>query len=196
MYSPASADPVLPLIVAITGASGSIYGVRILELLRAQNQPVHLIISPTGEQTLLHETDFTPDQVRALASINYEYADISAAIASGSYLTRGMIVAPCSIKTLSGIANAYADNLIVRAADVCLKEGRPLILAVRETPLHLGHLKLMEQAAASGAVLFPPVPSFYHHPASLDQVITETSARILARAGIVTSALHPWNGID
>jgi 4-hydroxy-3-polyprenylbenzoate decarboxylase len=194
MPAPAAPDTALPLIVAITGASGAIYGMRILELLRGQNQPVHLVISPTGEQTLRQETDFALEQIRALAAVHYDYTDLSAAIASGSYPTRGMIVAPCSIKTLSGIANSYTDNLIVRAADVCLKEGRPLLLAVRETPLHLGHLKLMEQAAAAGAVIFPPVPSFYHRPTSLDQIVTETAARILARIGIVTPALHSWTG--
>jgi flavin prenyltransferase len=184
----------LPIIIAMTGASGAIYGIRVLELLRKEEISSHLIISPAGEQTILHETTYTIDQVHALATIWYGHDDIGAAISSGSFQTRGMIIAPCSIKTLSAVANSYSDNLIARAADVCLKEGRPLLLAVRETPLHLGHINLMQQAAHAGAVIFPPVPSFYNHPTSIDDLVTETAGRILARAGIPTDAYTQWSG--
>ena len=153
------------IIIGITGASGVIYGIRLLQALR--NRPdveTHLIVSPAAKQTIAAETDWTIKDVEALAHTVHDVRQIGATIASGSFPTRGMIVIPCSIKTLSAIANSYADDLITRAADVTLKEGRPLILVVRETPLHLGHLRLMERAAEIGAVISPPMPAFYNRP--------------------------------
>jgi 4-hydroxy-3-polyprenylbenzoate decarboxylase len=181
------------LIVAITGASGAIYGIRALELLKDLAIQTHLVISPSAEKTIASETDYNLEQVISLAAICYDSHDLAAPISSGSFVTRGMLVVPCSIKTLSAVANSYANNLIARAADVCLKEGRPLLLAVRETPLHLGHIRLLKQAASSGAIIFPPVPAFYARPASLDDVITQTVGRMLLRLGIPNPYFHEWN---
>ncbi len=184
------------LIVAMSGASGQILGVRILQLLQVRPDiETHLILSQAARITLVQETDFTPAQVEAMAQVVYRPGDIAAAIASGSFPVMGMVVVPCSIKTLSAIAHSYASDLITRAADVQLKEGRPLLLAVRETPLHLGHLRLMTQAAELGAILFPPVPAFYARPASLDEMITHTAGRILARIGIRNDAYPTWSGM-
>ncbi len=183
------------LIVAMTGASGQILGVRLLQLLQARPDiETHLILSRAARITLAQETDFTPAQVEAMAREVYRPGDIAAAIASGSFPVMGMVVVPCSIKTLSAIAHSYASDLITRAADVQLKEGRPLLLAVRETPLHLGHLRLMTQAAELGAILFPPVPAFYARPASLDEMVTHLAGRILARIGIANDAYPTWSG--
>jgi 4-hydroxy-3-polyprenylbenzoate decarboxylase len=182
------------VILAITGASGAILGIRTLELLKDAEVETHLIVSRAAHQTITSETDWTVADVKALASACYEPEDIGARIASGSFVTEGMLVAPCSIKTLSGIANSYADNLIVRAADVCLKEGRRLILAVRETPLHLGHLELMQQAARVGAVIFPPVPAFYGQAQTVDELVEDLAGRILLRMGIENDHYHPWGG--
>lgn len=168
------------LIIAITGASGVIYGIRALHLLRAvSGVETHLIITPSGLRTISEETDFHPDAVRALANVVYSPKDIGAALSSGSFLTAGMLVAPCSIKTLSGIAHSYNEELTVRAADVCLKERRRVVLLLRETPLHAGHIHLMAQATANGAIIMPPVPAFYHRPESLEQVVDQTVARAL-----------------
>lgn len=183
------------IVVAITGASGAVYGVRALELLREAGVETHLILSPASHVTLSQETDRKVSQVTALASVHHDRSDIGASIASGSYPVEGMIVIPCSIKTLSAIANSYADDLIVRAADVTLKEGRPLVLVVRETPLHRGHLRLMDLAARAGAVIFPPVPAFYGRPQTLDEVITATVGRALLRLGIDNPAYHRWSGM-
>ena len=184
------------LIIALSGASGQIYGIRILQLL-AQTPDIetHLVLSQAARITIAQETDFAPAQVEALADAVYRPGDIGAAIASGSFPALGMIVAPCSIKTLSAIAHSYANDLIVRAADVQLKEGRPLLLMVRETPLHLGHLRLMTQAAEMGAIIFPPVPAFYARPASLDEMVTHTVGRMLARIGIPNDAYPRWRGV-
>jgi 4-hydroxy-3-polyprenylbenzoate decarboxylase len=180
------------LIVAITGASGAIYGIRALELLKDLAIQTHLVISPSAEKTIASETIYSLDQVISLAAVCYDPHDLAAPISSGSFITRGMLVAPCSIKTLSAVANSYANNLIARAADVCLKEGRPLLLAVRETPLHLGHIRLLKQAASSGAIIFPPVPAFYTHPATLDDVVTQTIGRMLLRLGIPNPFFNEW----
>ena len=180
------------IILAITGASGAIYGVRTLELLRALGVEVHLVISPMGARVIREETGRTSADLVGMASCNYQPDDLSAPIASGSYPVDGMLIVPCSIKTLSGVANSYADSLIVRAADVCLKENRPLLLAVRETPLHPGHLRLMSQAAAAGALIFPPVPAFYSQPETIDDLVKATVGRMLARIGIDNSAYQPW----
>jgi 4-hydroxy-3-polyprenylbenzoate decarboxylase len=183
------------IIVAITGASGVILGIRTLELLKSAGIETHVIISRAARETICTETDWKVKTVEALASEIYDPRQIGARIASGSFVTQGMLVVPCSIKTLSGIANSYANNLIVRAADVCLKEGRPVILAVRETPLHAGHLRLMAQAAQSGAVIFPPVPSFYDHPQSIDEIVTHLAGRLLLRLGIENDQYSRWEGL-
>lgn len=182
------------VILAISGASGAVLGVRALELLRAAVVETHLIISPAARRTIPLETGRPVEQVEALASFCYAYEDIGARLASGSFPTDGMLVAPCSIKTLSAIANSYADNLLVRAADVCLKEGRPLVLAVRETPLHRGHLRLMDLAARAGAVLFPPIPAFYGGPQTVDDLVTALAGRMLLRLGIENDAYPRWGG--
>jgi 4-hydroxy-3-polyprenylbenzoate decarboxylase len=163
------------LIVGISGASGAIYGVRLLQVLRdVADIETHLVMSPAARQTLSLETDFSLRDVQAMADVVHDARDIAANISSGSFKTAGMVVLPCSIKTLSGIVHSYTDGLLTRAADVVLKERRPLVLCVRETPLHLGHLRLMTQAAELGAVIMPPVPAFYHAPKSLDDIINQT----------------------
>jgi 4-hydroxy-3-polyprenylbenzoate decarboxylase len=183
------------LVVAITGASGAVLGIRTLERLRALDIETHLVISAAARITIAQETDFKLSDVQALAHASYDPVDIGAAIASGSFPVYGMIVIPCSIKTLSAIANSYADDLIVRAADVTLKEGRPLVLVVRETPLHRGHLRLMDLAARAGAVIFPPVPAFYRRPATLDDLVDDTVARALQSLGIPNTGVTPWKGV-
>ncbi|PJG86419.1 UbiX family flavin prenyltransferase [Conservatibacter flavescens] len=166
------------LIIGITGASGAIYAVRLLELLKNTDIETHLIMSQAAKQTIVAETDYTVQQVRALADENHDFRDIGAKISSGSYRTLGMVILPCSIKTLSGIAHSYTNDLITRAADVCLKESKPLILCVRETPLHLGHLRLMVQAAEIGAKITPLMPAFYHRPQTLDDIINQSINRL------------------
>ena len=168
------------LIVGLSGASGAIYGVRLLQVLRnVADVETHLVMSQAARQTLSLETDLTLRDVQALADVVHDARDIAASISSGSFKTAGMVILPCSIKTLSGIVNSYTDTLVTRAADVVLKERRPLVLCVRETPLHLGHLRLMTQAAELGAIIMPPVPAFYHRPTSLDDVINQTVNRVL-----------------
>ncbi len=183
------------LVVAITGASGVILGIRLLEKVRRLGVETHLVLSPAGRVTIAQETDYKVSDVLALADVTYNHADIGAAIASGSFATMGMVIIPCSIKTLSAVANSYADDLIARAADVTLKEGRPLVLVVRETPLHRGHLRLMSLAAEAGAVIFPPVPAFYARPASVDEVVDNTVGRVLARLGIENTGYQEWKGL-
>ncbi|ELO0982974.1 UbiX family flavin prenyltransferase [Enterobacter asburiae] len=168
------------LIVGLSGASGAIYGVRLLQVLRnVAEVETHLVMSQAARQTLSLETDLSLRDVQALADVVHDARDIAASISSGSFKTAGMVILPCSIKTLSGIVNSYTDTLVTRAADVVLKERRPLVLCVRETPLHLGHLRLMTQAAELGAIIMPPVPAFYHRPTSLDDVINQTVNRVL-----------------
>jgi 4-hydroxy-3-polyprenylbenzoate decarboxylase len=184
------------LIVGITGASGSILGIRLLEALKQSPIATHLILSDSAQLTITQETDWSVAEVRALAGKVYDISDNGANIASGSFSSMGMVIIPCSIKTLSAVANSYADNLIVRAADVTLKEGRPLVLVVRETPLHVGHLRLMSEAASAGAVIFPPVPAFYAHPKSIDDIINNTVGRVLKRLGIENELYQAWQGVD
>lgn len=173
------------LIVGISGASGAIYGVRLLQVLRdVTDIETHLVMSQAARQTLSLETDFSLREVQALADVTHDARDIAASISSGSFQTLGMVILPCSIKPLSGIVHSYTDGLLTRAADVVLKERRPLVLCVRETPLHLGHLRLMTQAAEIGAVIMPPVPAFYHRPQSLDDVINQTVNRVLDQFAI------------
>jgi flavin prenyltransferase len=182
------------LVIGITGASGAILGIRMLEALKPTSIETHLILSESAHLTIVQETDWRLDDVRSLANVSYDFHDVGAAIASGSFSTQGMAIIPCSIKTLSAVANSYTDDLISRAADVTLKEGRPLVLVVRETPLHPGHLRLMGEAAAAGAVIFPPVPAFYLHPRSIDEIINNTVGRILSRLGIVNDLFQEWHG--
>ena len=190
------------LIVAMSGASGQIYGIRLLQILRAARQEsdpgqtieTHLVMSEAARITITQETDFTPRDVEALADVVYRQRDIGAAIASGSFATLGMVVAPCSIKTLSAIANCFSSDLTSRAADVQLKEGRPLLLLVRETPLHLNHLRLMVQATEAGAIIMPPVPAFYSRPASINDLVDGTVGRMLARLGIENELYYRWSG--
>jgi 4-hydroxy-3-polyprenylbenzoate decarboxylase len=184
------------LIVAISGASGVIYGIRLLDVLRTDPAiETHLILSDAAKITIAQETNWKISDIEALAGVVHKTNNVGASIASGSFSTLGMIVAPCSIKSLSAIAHSYADDLLTRAADVQLKEGRPLILMVRETPLHLGHLRLMVQAAEIGAIIMPPVPAFYSHPQSLDEIINGTVGRMLLRVGIQNEHYYEWPGL-
>ena len=180
------------IILAITGASGAIFGIRALEILKEVGVETHLIISEAAQTTIAQETGMELKTVVSLASISYNIHDMGAAIASGSFMTHGMLILPCSIKTLSAVANFYSHNLIVRAADVCLKEGRPLILAVREAPFHRGHLRLMERASWAGAIIYPPIPFFYGKPQTLDDLITHTAGRMLLRLGIENPNYPRW----
>lgn len=182
------------LVVGISGASGVILGIRMLEVLRSMAVETHLILSSAARVTIAQETDWKVSEVLALAGVSYNPADIGAAIASGSFPTLGMVIVPCSIKSLSAVANSYSDDLMARAADVTLKEGRPLILVVRETPLHAGHLRLMRLASEAGAVIFPPVPAFYARPKSVDDLVNQTVGRILARIGIENDWYLKWQG--
>lgn len=173
------------LVVGLSGASGVIYGIRLLEVLRGVEEvETHLIISSAARQTIALETDYTVEQVEALAQARYRINDIGAAIASGSFKTMGMVVIPCSIKTLSAIAHCLNESLLVRAADVTLKERRRLVIVPRETPLHLGHLRLMTQVTEAGAILVPPMPAFYHRPQTLDDIINHTVNRVLDLMGV------------
>ena len=183
------------LAVGITGASGSIYGIRLLEVLRTTTDvELHVVISAAGKRTLVEETDYTVAEVEALAHHHYDVKDIGATLASGSFRTAGMVIAPCSIKTAGAIAACYSDGLIARAADVTLKEGRPLILMVRETPLHVGHLRVLTTLAEMGAVVLPPVPAFYHRPKELDDIVNHTVARVLDRLGLPQTLIGEWQG--
>ncbi|MDG6894206.1 UbiX family flavin prenyltransferase [Volucribacter amazonae] len=174
-----------PLIIGITGASGAIYAIRLLQVLQPLKQiETHLVISQAAKQTIKAETDYSLSAVKALADHCYDSRDIGARISSGSYRTLGMVVVPCSIKTLSGIAHSYTDDLITRSADVCLKEGLPLLLCVRETPLHLGHLRLMTQVAEIGGKIMPLMPAFYHRPRSLSELIDQSVNRLCDQLGI------------
>jgi 4-hydroxy-3-polyprenylbenzoate decarboxylase len=183
------------IVVAITGASGAVYGIRALEMLaELDNIESHVVISPAARRTITIETDRTPGDVEALADHVHPIRDIAASISSGSFRTGGMILAPCSIKSLSAIANSFSADLIGRAADVTLKERRPLVLMVRETPFHLGHLRLMEKVTEMGAIVYPPVPAFYNHPESLADVVTHSVGRALEHLGVTIEALDRWTG--
>jgi flavin prenyltransferase len=181
------------LIVAITGASGSIYGIRALQILqRFEDIETHLVLSPSGVRTIGEETSFTAADVSALATRTYSYKDIGASISSGSFKTLGMLVAPCSVRTLSGIANCMDDALVVRAADVCLKERRRVVLLFRETPLHAGHIALMEAATRNGAIVMPPVPAFYHKPQTIDDIVNQTVGRALDLFDLDAHLVKRW----
>jgi 4-hydroxy-3-polyprenylbenzoate decarboxylase len=181
----------------MSGATGAIYGIRMLQVLReVDTVETHLIMSQAATETIALETDYTPKEVAALADVNYRFGDVAAAISSGSFPTMGMAVVPCSVKTLSGIANGYSDNLLLRAADVTLKERRRLLIAFRETPLHLGHLRLLLQVTEMGAVVMPPMPAFYHRPTSLDAIVDQTVNRLLDALGVELSRdlFARWQG--
>ena len=184
------------LVVGISGASGAILAVRLLEVLAQRGGiETHLVVSPAARMTIRDETGRSVKDVESLADVVYKPQDVGAAIASGSFPTGGMVVVPCSIKTLSAVAHSFAGDLLARAADVTLKEGRPLLLVVRETPLHLGHLRLMVQAAEIGAIIFPPVPAFYAHLASIEELVDNTVGRVLARLGIDNELYMKWEGL-
>ncbi len=181
------------LVIGISGASGAIYGIRALEVLKGvADLETHLVLSPSAKRTIAEETSLSVPEVEALADVVHNHRDIGAAIASGSFETLGMLVAPCSIKSLSGIAHCYADNLLTRAADVCLKERRPLVLMVRETPLHVGHIELLEKACRCGAVILPPVPAFYTRPASIDDIVNHSVGKALDQFGIGHRLFRRW----
>jgi 4-hydroxy-3-polyprenylbenzoate decarboxylase len=183
------------LIIGITGASGVIYGIRLLEVLsEINNIETHLVISEAAEITIKQETDHTPEDIRQLADHTYDIKDISAPISSGSFRTDGMIIAPCSVKTMSAISNSYNENLMIRAGDVILKERRKLVLVVRESPLHLGHLRSMERLTEMGAVILPPVPAFYTQPTSIQDVVDYTVGKVLDIFDIEHNLFQRWSG--
>jgi flavin prenyltransferase len=180
------------LIVGITGASGAIYGVRLLEVLKQTDIEIHLIISEAGKLNIQIETSYDVDDVLSMADVTYTNTDIAASVASGSFQTLGMVIAPCTVKTLSGIANSYNENLLIRAADVQLKEKRKLALMFRETPLHIGHLRLLTLAAEMGAHIVPPIPAFYHHPETIDDIINQSVGKVLDYMGIAHNLFQRW----
>jgi flavin prenyltransferase len=182
------------IIIGITGASGVIYGIKLLSFLKEKKEiETHLIISDAGKKNIEIETEYKVNKIKELSNFIYNNDDTAAAPASGSFLTEGMIILPCTIKTLSAIANSYTVNLITRAADVMLKEKRKLILSVRETPIHKGHLKLMTEAADLGAVLFPPIPAFYHMPKTIDDIINHNIGKILDLFKIEHTLFKRWD---
>jgi 4-hydroxy-3-polyprenylbenzoate decarboxylase len=183
------------LIVGISGASGAIYGIRILEMLRGfEEVETHLVLSRYGRLNIELETTYSPGQVEELADVLHSDSNQAASISSGSFGIDGMIVAPCSMKSLSAIVHSYADSLLVRAADVCLKERKPLVLMPRETPLHTGHCKLLYEASQLGAIIAPPLPAFYTQPESLDDIVNHSTARVLDLFGLDTGTLKRWQG--
>ncbi len=187
------------VIIGITGASGVIYGIRLLEVLRqVPDVETHLVMTDAACQTIAVETHYTTQSVQALADVTYAFHTIAAAIASGSFQTEGMVVAPCSMRTLSAIAHSFADNLLTRAADVTLKESRRLIVVPRETPLHLGHLRLMTQLAELGALIVPPIAAFYHRPRTIDDIVNHTVSRMvdLLRIQLPNDLVTRWQGPD
>ena len=182
------------LIVGISGASAAIYGIRLLEVLRETDVETHLVVSSAARKIILMETDFQVEEVEAMADYVYDIDDIGAAIASGSFKTDGMVIIPCSIKSLSAIAHSYGANLLLRAADVTLKERRRLVAVVRETPLHRGHLQLMLRVTDMGAILFPPLPAFYHRPKTVEDIVDHTVGRVLDLFGIDHALFERWSG--
>ena len=184
------------LVVGISGASGAVYGIRFLELLRALPEvEAHLVVSDPAKRTIVEETDWAVKDVEAMATRRYDNKDIGATIASGSFKTDGMVIVPCSIKTAAAVAHCVSDTLMARAADVTLKEGRPLILVVRESPLHLGHLRVLTALAEMGAVVLPPMPAFYNRPKQIDDLVVHTLARVLDRLGLPHTLAPEWQGV-
>jgi len=184
-----------PVIVGITGATGAVYAVRLLERLKSAGRETHLVASPAGILNVHHELGLDRSRLEALADRAYHPSDVGAAIASGSFTTDGMVVAPCSMKTLAAVAHGYGDSLLSRAADVTLKERRRLVLMVRETPFNLAHLRNMTAVTEMGAIVFPPLPAFYHRPRTIDDLVNETVERVLALLGIGGAAPTPWRGL-
>jgi len=184
------------IIVGITGATGVIYGIRLLEVLKNAEVETHLILSDSGKKNIRIETDFTIEDVEALASQVHDIRNLASSVSSGSFRTDGMVIVPCTVKTLSGVANSYNDNLIVRAADVILKERRRLVLVVRETPLHKGHLELMSRVAGIGGIILPPIPAFYHSPRTIDDLLNHTVGKILDLLEIDNSLFTRWKGMN
>jgi flavin prenyltransferase len=184
------------LIIGITGATGAIYGIRLLEVLSRQtNIETHLVVSRAGEITIEYETAYKIGDLKKLAAYSYDIDDICAPLSSGSFKRDGMIVAPCTMKTLSALANSYCDNLLTRAADVTLKERRKLVLMVRETPLHLGHLKNMEKLTEMSAIIMPPMPAFYHKPETIQDIVDQTVGKMLDIFDIEHHLFHRWSGL-
>ena len=183
------------VVVGISGATGTVYGVRLLERLRACAAETHLVVTPAGVLSAHHELGLDRKELEALADHVHAVGDVGAAIASGSFETQAMVVAPCSMRTLAAIAHGLSDNALTRAADVTLKERRRLLLMVRETPLNLAHLRNMTAVTEMGGVIFPPLPAFYHRPQSLDEVIAESVERVLALIGVAGAAPKPWTGL-
>jgi 4-hydroxy-3-polyprenylbenzoate decarboxylase len=193
---PIEEGPTKRIVIAISGSSGAIYGVRLVEVLKQiPDVETHLIVSKGAAATIGYETDSTVDRIRDMADVVHDEANLGATIASGTFLTDGMVIAPCSIKTLSSVANSYNADLITRAADVCLKERRKLVMVVRETPLHIGHLRLMTQVTEAGAVILPPVPGFYVRPQTIADLVDHTVTKILDQFGIEASLINRWGGI-
>ena len=182
------------LLVGISGASGAVYGIRLLELLKGSGIETHLVISRAARLTLSYETDMTIADVEALATVTYPEQDIGAACSSGSFKTLGMIIAPCSIKTMAEIASGATSNLVSRAADVCLKERRRVVLMLRETPLHLGHIRSMAAVTEAGAIVYPPVPAFYARPQSIEDMVDHTLGRVLDLFDIDVGTVRRWSG--
>lgn len=184
----------MKILLSITGATGAIYGIRLLEALKPTEHHVSLILSRWAETTILTETAYTVEQVKALADAVYDEQDLAAAVSSGSYGIDAAVIAPCTVKTLAGVANGYSDNLIVRCADVALKERRKLILMVRETPLSLIHLRNMTTVTEAGGIIVPPVPAFYHQPSSIDDIVNQSVGKVLDLLGIPHKLFRPWEG--
>ncbi|MDT3671838.1 MAG: UbiX family flavin prenyltransferase [Aromatoleum sp.] len=184
----------MKLVVGISGASGAIYGIRILEVLKKAGVETHLVISDSAKRTVAYETDYSIEAIKDLASCVHDINDVGACIASGSFKHAGMVIAPCSIKTLSAIANSFDTNLLIRAADVTLKERRKLVLMIRETPLHLGHLRLMTQVTETGAVLVPPMPAFYHRPQTIEDIVMQTVNKALDQFDLNLDLFNRWTG--
>lgn len=194
LMSSVSSASAKPVVVAITGASGVIYGIETLRALKDLGIPSQLILSELGQRTIMIETDWDIDAVKALADKVHNVKDQAASVSSGSFKAQGMIVAPCSIKTLSGIANSFNTNLVIRSADVMLKERRPLVLMIRETPLHKGHLELMAKAADLGAIIMPPLPAFYQKPGSIEEMVRFSVGRAIDQLGIDHDLIARWQG--
>ena len=183
------------VVVGVTGATGAVYAVRLLERLRAAGREVHLVATPAGVLNVHHELGLDRNALEALADVSYSPADVGAAIASGSFSTEAMVVAPCSMKSLAAIAHGLSDNLLTRAADVALKERRRLVLMVRETPFNLAHLRNMTAVTEMGGIVFPPMPAFYHRPQSIDELVGDTVERVLAMIGVESAMPRSWTGL-
>jgi 4-hydroxy-3-polyprenylbenzoate decarboxylase len=189
------AAPRLRVVVGVSGATGALYAVRLLERLKAAQREVHLVATPAGVLNAHHELGLDRQALEALADVAYNPADVGAAIASGSFATEAMVVAPCSMKTLASIAHAFSDNLLTRAADVTLKERRRLVLMVRETPFNLAHLRNMTAVTEMGGIVFPPLPAFYHRPQSIEDLVNDSVERVLGLIGVDIAAPKTWSGL-